>query len=193
MKVFEELRVILGQIYKKNLIVHLTHDTMVSMTHINPIQQAAHLVILDIENMAGSPNPTPAELVQIHDQLADVIDGYDDLPCIVACSHRAAPIVMFAFPKALRRLQSGPNGADMALLREMCEHRVMNRYAKVTLCSGDGIFTDEVAHLGWAGVEVTVVAHEGSLANRLRLAAARVVTLAPPDEFAPAAAMREAS
>jgi len=158
-----------------------------------PIQQAAHLVILDVENMVGTPNPTPAELEQVHDQLAQAIDGYDQLPCIVACSHHAAPVVMFAFPTALRRVQSGSNGADLALLREMGEHRLMSRFEKITLCSGDGIFTDEVARLGWAGVEVTVVANEGSLASRLRLAAAHVVTLAPQAELEPAAALKVAS
>ena len=142
--------------------------------------------------MAGTPNPTPAELKGMHDQLVEAIEGYDELPCIVACSHRAAPVVVFAFPNALRRLQSGPNGADLALLREMGEHRVMRRFEKITLCSGDGIFTDEVARLGRAGVEVTVVAREGSLASRLRLAATRVVTIAPQDELVPAAALREA-
>lgn len=193
MQVFERLRETLGQVYKKNLTVHLTHAIFVFMTQTKPIQQSGHLVVLDIENMAGTASPTPSELEQIHVQLAEVIDGYDDLQCIVACSHRAAPAVMFAFPRALRRLQSGPNGADLALLTEMGEHRVMDRYEKVTLCSGDGIFTDEVARLGRAGVDVTVVANEGSLASRLLLAAAHVVTLAPQIELEVPAAMRVAS
>ena len=163
------------------------------MTRTNSNYRSGHLVILDIENLAGTASPTPSDLDEIRSQLAEVIEDYADLQCIVACSHRAAPVVIFAFPRALRRLRSGPNGADLALLAEMGEHRVMDRYEKVTLCSGDGIFTDEVARLGRAGVEVTVVAKEGTLASRLRLAATHVVTLVSPTKLEPALAMKEAS
>lgn len=163
------------------------------MRHSESIQQAGHLVVLDIENIAQTPSPSPAELEQVHDRLVEVIDGYEEAPCIVACSHRAAAAVMFSFPRALRRLRSGFNGADLALLEEMAEHRVMDRYAKLTLCSGDGIFTEEVARLGRAGVDVTVVANEGTLATRLRLAAAHVITLQSSTKLEPAAAMKVAS
>lgn len=190
---YKQLHKLLSQIYKKNLTVHLTQPIMVFMTRTNSNQRAGHLVILDIENIAGTANPTPTDLAEVRAQLEEVIEGYEDLRCVVACSHRAAPAVMFSFPRALRRLRSGPNGADLALLSEMGEHRVMDRYEKVTLCSGDGIFTDEVARLGRAGVEVTVVASEGTLAGRLRLAAAHVVTLVPQTQLEPALAMKEAS
>jgi hypothetical protein len=193
MHVFERLRERMRQVSKKNLTVDLTHDNFVFMRQTKSNQRAGHLVVLDIENLAGTASPTPTELEQVKTQLAEVIDGYEDLQCIVACGHRAAPVVMFAFPRALRRLQSGPNGADLTLLSEMGEHRIMDRYEKVTLCSGDGIFTDEVARLGRAGVDVTVVAIEGSLASRLRLAASHVVTLTPQFELELAVTMKVAS
>lgn len=52
------------------------------------------------------------------------------------------------------------------------------RFERVTICSGDGIFTMSAAWLAGAGVDVTVVSLPGHVSARLRLAA-RQVTLLP--------------
>lgn len=93
-------------------------------------------------------------------------------------SHRAARTVAFAFGGALRRWRSGPDGADLALLEEMRDLRIMRRFDRVTLFSGDGIFANALAALAGAGIETTVVSWDSLLSPRLRLAARHVVTLA---------------
>lgn len=151
-----------------------------------------HLVLLDIENLAAAPCPTHDQLEEVKEHLRGAIEGFDDLPCVVACSHRAARVVAFAFPTALRRWRSGPDGADLALIDEIKDMRLMERYDRVTLCSGDGIFASYVAGLADAGVDTTVVALRGHLSRRLQLAARTVVELQPTVTVATSAAERRA-
>ena len=138
-------------------------------------QTTRHIVLVDIENLAGAPCPTIRQVEEAKKALQGVIVDFDQVPCVVACNHRAAPAVSFAFPKALRRWRSGKDGADLALVYEMDDLRVMSRYQRVTLCSGDGIFAEPVATLAEAGIDTTVVSIEGHLSKRLELAAKTVV------------------
>ena len=71
----------------------------------------------------------------------------------------------------------GINGADHALIEVLSEERMPQRFNAVVIASGDGIFASVAADLAAAGLEVTVVAREGHLSARLRLAAQRVVLL----------------
>lgn len=90
----------------------------------------------------------------------------------------------FEFPSALRLWRSGPDGADLALIDQMLDLRVMRRFGRVTLCSGDGIFADSVAALASAGIHTTVVSWADRLSRRLHLAAHRIVMLANPSQEA---------
>ncbi len=157
------------------------------------VHNARHLVLIDIENIAGGASPSSFELEQCKEELRQVLPDFDRTQTIVASSHHAGPEVLFAFPAALRRLNSGPDGADLALLAELRDLRVMSRYRNVTVCTGDGIFADAVAALARIGIEVTVVAREGSLSARLELAAQRVVVLSGPMPVEPAIAVERAS
>jgi uncharacterized LabA/DUF88 family protein len=149
-----------------------------------------NLVLIDIENLAGAPCPTAQQVEGVKVELRAVITDLDQSPCVVACSHKAALVVSLAFPHALRRWRSGKDGADWALMCEMDDLRVMTRYRRITLCSGDGIFTESVAALGRAGVETTVISLEGHLSKRLELAAGTVVTLPRTDVDTPVTAAR---
>jgi uncharacterized LabA/DUF88 family protein len=56
---------------------------------------------------------------------------------------------------------------------------IRERFDRIYLASGDGIFTTEVAALAGDGVPVTVVARPESLSRSLRLAATSVVFFNP--------------
>ena len=163
------------------------------MAHTKSTESNRHLVLLDIENLAGTPDPTWSEIEYAKRQLDAVIPDFSSARCIVASSHIGAEVICFSFPKALRRLRSGPDGADLALIDEVLDDRLMARFTKVTLCSGDGIFAPHVARLGRLGVEVTVVAQEGSLSTELRLAADHVVELVTSEIVEPVVIVRRAS
>lgn len=139
-----------------------------------------HLILIDIENITASPAPAVWEVNDATARLRAHIPGFEDDQRIVACSHHAARIVAFNFPGARQIWRSGRDGADLALLEVLENEGVEDRYGRVTLCSGDGIFADAVATLGRHGVEVTVLALDGHLATRLELAARNVVRLPTP-------------
>lgn len=136
-------------------------------------RRGRHLVLIDIENIAGTPSPTEADVRVAMESLAEVVAGFDTAHRVWACSHRAALAVGCATPGDRRLWRSGRDGADLALLEVMDTECVAERYEQVTLCSGDGIFAEGVARLAGKGVSVSVVALQGRLAARLRLAAQR--------------------
>jgi hypothetical protein len=136
-----------------------------------------HLVLIDIENLAGTPSPTNQDLEIVKAAFMTVLPDFDTAQRIVACSHHAAATVAFAFPRARHLWRSGRDGADLALLDVLENERVGQRFGRVTLCSGDRIFAASAARLAGAGVDVTVVALKGHLSARLALAARNVVQL----------------
>ena len=146
-----------------------------------------HLLLIDIENLTASPAPTPSEVELIIAGLRACIPGFDHDQRIVACSHHAARTVAFAFPRARHIWRSGADGADLALLDVLETERVAERFQRVTICSGDGIFASTAARFAAAGTDVTVVSLAGHLAARLHLAAHHVTLLFPA--ASPAAAM----
>jgi hypothetical protein len=148
------------------------------MTHTRiPSKNDRHLVLIDIENLAATPSPTIQEAELVTNALRDVVSGFDDAQCIVACSHHAAQTVAFSFPSARHLWRSGRDGADLALLDVLENERVEERFGRVTICSGDGIFAASAAFLAGAHVDVTIVSLEGHLAARLELAAREVAFL----------------
>ena len=136
------------------------------------------LILIDIENLTGTPSPTCEEVEMAKATLRHLVPGFDDAQHIVACSHHAAPTVAFAFRGARHLWRSGPDGADRALLDVLENERADERFERVTICSGDGIFAASAAWLAEAQVDVTVVSLPGHLATRLQLAA-RYVTRLP--------------
>ena len=138
-----------------------------------------HLVLIDIENLAGTPSPTSQEVEMVTTALRDVVPGFDEVQRIVAYSHHAAVTVAFAFPSARHLWRSGQDGADLALLDVLDNERVDERFGRVTICSGDGIFAASAARLSAADLDVTVVSFKAQLAVRLELAARSVVLLSP--------------
>lgn len=130
-----------------------------------------HLILVDVENLARNGCPAPLDLAHVQCELHKAIPDFDDALCVVACNHKAAATVAFEFPGARRLWHSGPNGADLALLDEIADLRVMGRFARVTICSGDGIFAGALAALAGVGIETTVVSMPEALSGALRMAA----------------------
>jgi hypothetical protein len=137
------------------------------------------IVLVDIENLIGIAWPTSGEVEAVMIALAAVVPGFGEAHRVVACSHRAAHTVAFAYPTARHLWRSGPDGADLALLEVLEDEHVAERFEYVTICSGDGIFASVAARLAEHGVDTTVVALEGHLATRLELAARHVAYLPP--------------
>ena len=143
------------------------------------------MVLIDIENLLGTPKPTNLAVELVMAALAELVPGFNEAHRVVACSHRAAHTVAFVCKSERQRWGSGPDGADLELLDVLKNENVEERFEYVTICSGDGIFGAAAARLAERGVDTTVVALKGHLARRLELAARHVSYLAPAPSLAP--------
>ena len=139
------------------------------------------LVLADVENLAATPTPSEAEVVEIRRHLHQLIErsGVSTLE-IVACSHMAAEAVRFGWPSGHHRWRSGPDGADLALLVG-CDQFDWNapRFTRLIIASGDGIFAELACRMASLGVEVVVVVGRGQLSKRLQLAVGNSVIYLP--------------
>lgn len=138
------------------------------------------LFLIDLENLLGDP----FDLGGVADAMARCLVAGRRLPGdhLIVAGHphlvlKARQVTGLSFQPL--RAPQGPDGADLALLGALRPAFMAERYQRVVIASGDGIFTELAAELGRRGVTVWVVAPKGSTATRLRLAAARVVALAP--------------
>jgi hypothetical protein len=138
-----------------------------------------HHVLVDIENAACSASLQADWVAYIQKTLRGLLKLTGEELVAVGCSHHAAATVAFGWEGGRRLWRSGVDGADLALLEVIEQEPVTRTCDQVTIVSGDGIFADALATLGALGVETTVVAVQGSLANRSRLAAHNVIELEP--------------
>ncbi len=135
------------------------------------------MVLVDIENITGTPTPTAEQVTVAIQQLNEAIPGFEHAQRVWACSHRAARTVGFAVLADRQLWRSGIDGADLALIEVIDTENIEERYGQVTICSGDGIFADSIARLLSQGVSVGVAANKGRVSAQLRLAAQHVTYL----------------
>jgi hypothetical protein len=140
----------------------------------NRIPARAHgrvLHLVDVENLVGGADFTPAEAAAARDAYAAAAPLGAADQVILATSHRCAATTWFVWPASARRLvRSGPDGADLALLEVLGVERVEQRFDRVVIGSGDGIFAFPAARLQAAGCHVIVVTRPDALSRQLRLA-----------------------
>ena len=140
--------------------------------------RTAHL--LDVENLVGTGRFGASEAQACRSAYAalGLIRGGDHV--IVACNPFSAIHVREMWPGTRLLTGHGRDGADLALLAAIEHERFQDRYDRIVVGSGDGIFTDAVASFRQTGREVVVVGRQGAIAQRLRFAAGRSVVELPP-------------
>jgi len=124
------------------------------------------LVMVDIENQVGASEITAEQVVEVKTAL-DLLEGANVMQ-VVACSHHNAQAVMFNWPKARILLRSGKDGADLALIKVATDEHIADRFDRIVIASGDGIFTTVAKDLFAEGVEVSIVCGRGTLAKNLK-------------------------
>jgi len=140
--------------------------------------EARRLVIVDVENVAGGAIQTTAAAAwarRVVEEAATVVPGEQVIVGVSSVDglfHASK-----AWPQARVVLGFGPDGADHALLEVLRDESVGERFGRVSIVSGDGIFAEAAAALGSQGVTVTAFAWGACMSSRLRLAARRVVLL----------------
>lgn len=143
------------------------------------------LHLIDIENLMGGTDFTVDEAARLEDVYAPIAEVASGDFTVMASSHMAAPAAWFGWPNARRLLQSGPDGADLALIDVMMAEDVHRRFDRVVIASGDGIFSDPCAWLQEVGCSVTVVTRREALSRRLAFAVRDVRFLEVKPDGAP--------
>lgn len=135
------------------------------------------LVLVDVENLMGgtdAPEEARRRAIELIESFRD-----ENAHVVVAASHRVACWLAWRLPWVRWKWRSGPDGADLCLLAVIDHERVGERFGRLVLVSGDGIFAVPVAQLAASAVHTTVIARSESLSRRLRMAAHSVVALDP--------------
>jgi hypothetical protein len=116
------------------------------------------------------------------DAVNDALLVRDGDHVIVASNHRLAVDVKIARPSFRVIAGGGPDGADRALLAELDDVEwVTQRFDRVVIGSGDGVFVPIVHTLRSAGIPVGIVSRAAALSRPLRLAASFVRLLQAAD------------
>lgn len=127
--------------------------------------RSLHLV--DIENLIG-PDRDPHTIRLAAARYAEIAEvGAADL-VIVASAPRIGVQVKAAFPSASVRWRSGPDGADLALLDGLDE-LPLERFDRLVIGSGDGIFAAAVERGRCSGLAVRVISRRCARSRALAL------------------------
>lgn len=144
----------------------------------HPPTVGRRVILVDIENVIGGAALRRDTAIWARRQVESVLGVNVHDQVVIGASHVGFLNSALSWPHKQYVVKSGIDGADLALIDELEALRV-DRYDEVVVVSGDGIFADPIAKLTAQGVSVTVVAHRGHCAARLRLAATRTLYLQP--------------
>lgn len=137
------------------------------------------LVVVDIENIAGSSAASPAQVAEAMRVIDRVVGHHEPDVWVYATGVRLLRSAMRVLPATGLLVGDGVDGADRRLVETLDPEAVVGRYAEVVLASGDGrAFIEPIVALRRRGVPTDVVSRVDSTSHALRAAARRWVPLA---------------
>jgi len=146
------------------------------------LRDGRELHILDVENLLGGTYFAPEDVCDLRAGYLLATAMSTNAQVVVGASADASAISGgVGWPGSGLRLRRGPNGADLALVDVLEHDDVTNRFERIYIGSGDGIFAPVAAELAQHGVDVTVVSRRAALSAKLRLASAHVIYLDVPE------------
>ena len=143
------------------------------------------LHILDIDNLLGDPTATDTHV--INDCLGQyrALTGYqkgDHVVVGTGCNALHVYAVQSCWPTVQYVRQSGPDGADFALIEQASIALERCRYSHFILGSGDGRFADLYDEMTARGYPVFVASRPSALSWKLRQRAGRNLIYLPENE-----------
>lgn len=159
-----------GKAEQKSLVrtrhLYLVPDRKIQRAKYVPAGRALHLI--DLENLMGGPFGGRNILRATSDAFRETAQLKPGDHVIVGVNPALALEAGLAWPQALLVRGAGPDGADLALLDQVADvARVGERFDRVVIGSGDGIFSSTAAALQDLGVSVGVVSREDGCSYRL--------------------------
>lgn len=133
------------------------------------------LHLIDAENMMGGPKHEMALLSRTLSCYRAVARFADSDHGVIGVNPRLHLMAKLCWPSVKVESLPGPDGADIVLIQHVANHEWQaDRYDRLVIGSGDGIFVDVVRVYRRLGMEVEVVARRSSLSHALAVAATRV-------------------
>ena len=144
-----------------------------------PAGRALHLV--DLENVIGDPWATGPGVAEVYETVLTT-GGHRAGDIVVVAANRwlLAELGFVAHTSCQKLVAHGPDGADLALLDWADASWIVQRFERLVVASGDGIFADVVRAARDAGLEVDVVFGGGAVSNRIRALDAVLLPVAVP-------------
>lgn len=139
--------------------------------HVFPRHHGAdrrRVFLIDIENIVGGIVTEAHQAEHVWSELERAVGLATSDQVVIGVCHLSAVAAGVTRMTSRLLVQSGPDGADLQLLRVMTEENLAGRYTDVVLASGDGIFSDAVRDLRADGARVTLVSRPEALATRLK-------------------------
>jgi uncharacterized LabA/DUF88 family protein len=140
-------------------------------------QRSLHLI--DIENLLGDPFCQDLDLIRTtFETYARITNWQPEDQVLIAANRWLYSHLLFPLRSWKCRLftASGPNGADLRLLREAEQETLVRQFDRLVIGSGDGIFSS-VLHLAKSlDVQSLVACRTGAMSQRLKRASDTAVT-----------------
>lgn len=117
------------------------------------------LHLLDIENLLGGSRFSAADVSQFRDFYLAANDVAEDAHIVIATSSAEGLVEAgLGWQHSRTIFRNGHDGADLALLEVIDTEHITDRFTKIVIASGDGIFAHAAERIFAQGIEVTVFA-----------------------------------
>jgi hypothetical protein len=127
------------------------------------------LHLIDLENLCGSGLPTDEVIATVWKTYRYGVPTSPDDQYIVGTSHLCAQRAWFILPAqgVQRRVRSGTDGAELAILADLDLTHAIDRFDRLVIGSGDGMFTPTARAARGQGLHVHQVTGVGTCARTL--------------------------
>lgn len=115
------------------------------------------LHLIDIENLLGTPHFSAAQVAQFRDFYLAHNSVAENAHVVIATSSEEGLLEAgIAWPESRKLFRHGHDGADLALLEVLTDEDAVNRFTKIVIASGDGIFADIADELYDEGIAIEI-------------------------------------
>ena len=131
------------------------------------VERRAHFI--DIENLSESAILDEELVREVKREYFEVIKpGSRDI-FVIGVSHFNLAAATFGWGSGIAQyvVQSGQDGADLALMRAVCDPLIKDRFSEVCIASGDHLFAEVGELLSQYGVMVKFAARQDCVARRI--------------------------
>ena len=125
--------------------------------------------LIDIENLCETTFLNEGLVREVKDEYLRSINPKPQDLFVLGVSHFNLEAAVFGWGAGVAQyvVQSGLNGADLALLGVLGEASMIDRFTEVVIASGDGIFAEAGTRLRRSGLKVGFVGRTGAISYQI--------------------------